>query len=208
MVVRLIAGVIVTTSLAFVGAPSVAEAAKRRGCSPRGAETIVANRKVRVFAVEFSPRAGEASYYACLRGRRARVSRLGEDVIGGGTGLFLGRFQLKGRIVAWAETACYMSAGCSFDVYSFHVGRARELRQYSGSNLVAMQLAETGSLAVIAQAPDQEGRRAGTPAVVKVEADGATVLDKGEDIDSRSLAIGGSWVYWTRGSQALAAPIQ
>jgi hypothetical protein len=66
-----------------------------------------------------------------------------------------------------------------------------------------LELARSGSFALFSSLPDNPNLYLSV-----AEADGQHLVDSGPDIDPRSLAIAGGWVYWTRAGEPHSARIR
>jgi hypothetical protein len=188
--------------------------AKRQSCYRIGGTTVVQSPKVRVF-YKWIPGGlfEERHYYACLRrtGSRTFLSEAYTDQLDS-TGP--GVFRLHGALVAWSDGFCG-SEDCNAYAATVDLRTRKTTRSYAddrrdvSSFIADLQLAPSGSLGLMQV--DQKNPDAQGPAaydVIGVTAAGSSLLDTGEDIDRSSLAIGGRWLYWTRGGQPHSAPLR
>ena len=122
-------------------------------------------------------------------------------------------FRLSGTLVGLADNTCGIDS-CNYSLSSYALRTGRRIRNYVGSDpgyctgISALQMSSTGSLVAVQHTGSSTCGYRTAYTVLKVEADDATTLDSGADIDPRSLAIGGGWAYWMRGGQPQSAPIR
>ena len=210
---RLGATVTVVALLALaLAAPT--RAAKRQSCYRIGGTTVVQSPKVRVF-YKWIPDGlpEERHYYGCLRrtGKRMFLTEAYTDQLDGTGPDF---FRLHGALVAWAEGFCG-SEDCNPAAFTVDLRSRKTIRSYGDdrrdvdSYILDLQVAPSGSLGLMQldrQNPNAEGPRKYN--VISVTASGSTLLDSGDDIDGSSLALGGSWLYWTRAGQPRSASLR
>lgn len=188
--------------------------AKRRSCYRIGGTTVMQSPKVRVF-YKWIPDGlpDERHYYGCVRrtGKRMFLTEAYTDQLDG-TGPDV--FRLHGALVAWSDGFCG-SEDCNAYAATVDLRTRKTTRSYAddrrdvSSFIADLQLAPSGSLGLV-QVDQKNPNAEGPPTydVISVTAAGSTLLDTGRDIDRSSLAIGGQWLYWTRGGQPDSAPLR
>jgi hypothetical protein len=183
------AAVVLTTSAAAL-TPAQGRGTKPT-CDTRPGTTLAANDQARVYRV--GSRKHFTAYGCHYRARR--VVRLGGQVESAPPHEASGfDFVLSGRFVAVDSVACD-PAGCEggVDVTDTKTGRTRHgapVDGGTGGNAQRMVLKTNGSVAWTRPFN-------GELQVVKLDADGEAVIDRGDSIDVESLALAGSTLYWT-----------
>ena len=197
-----------------------ASAQGRARCTARGAETIVATKSARVFAVQIRG-TNEARIYGCLYSRNRRWSVGVENECQGATQA--SGFILNGRYLAYVESFCDLdTASDHVVVKDLRTGAVKFRAPAAGGAFAAegepstrvtdLALARTGSVAWIGEWDADSNRAIGGPPdnrqVLKLEVGsppGGTVLAEGADIEPGSLGLsartsaGVSRLYWTKG---------
>lgn len=199
----LLAPVAIAVALAAVTPPAQAAAAPREACFPSGARTLEASTRARVFSLR--RRGGARPVFACLYATGRRV-RLGDRVECAGQAAR--DVHLAGRFVGFIAEFCPTpgGSGTSLGLVDLRRGPVRLVSGLFafGAGVTDFVLRANGSAAWIEQ--PEVGAPASAPLrVVKRDAGGRTLLASGTDIDSSSLALAGSTVYWTQGGVPLAA---
>ena len=202
--------------LAAAVAPQ-ASAADKRGCFPRGAQTVVANAQVRVYWRDDAADPDLAHYYGCVlrTGRRTRISHsYGSQYESAGPRFF----RLSRALVGFAFVRCGFDGVCEYKLSTVALSTGQRLRAYDGAEggrqtcTVPVGLAMGASGSLVAMERESAAGNCGGEAVysvIKVERGGASALDSAADIDPRSLALGsGGWAYWMRGGAPHAARIR
>jgi hypothetical protein len=190
-------------ALALGPPPARAAAAPRDACFPSGARTLEASKRARVFSVR--ARGGARPVFACLHATGRRV-RLGDRI--DCLGQAARDFRLAGRFVGFIAEFCPTpgGSGASLGLVDLRGGRVRLVSGLFafGGGVTDFVLKANGSAAWIER--PEVGAPASTPhLVMKRDADGRAQLASGSDIDSSSLALAGSTVYWTQGGAPRAA---
>jgi type II secretory pathway pseudopilin PulG len=190
---------LVGITLAALLVPSGASASARsqQRCATRGL-TISANSQVRVYRT--GP-VDDRTYTGC-------VLKTGKSTVlafeGGGGSHEWGRFfRLSGPLVAFVDQRC-TGSDCSYDARTVDLRTRRSIRRVLNQfgDVLDLRIARSGSFALLLYFGRPE------EAVAKIEADGVHDLDYGPDMDERSLAIGGSHIYWTRAGEVHSASIR
>ena len=93
---------------------------------------------------------------------------------------------------------------CAYDARTVDLRTRRSIRRVLNQfgDVLDLRIARSGSFALLLYFGGPE------EAVAKIEADGMHGLDYGPDMDERSLAIGGSHIYWTRAGEVHSASIR
>jgi hypothetical protein len=202
---------LVFVAIAAVGMP-VAEAEGRSGrkapCSLEGSKTIAAGLHGRVFArrpVDY------ARVYGCLyaRNRRVPLGRYRECFDSEAVSLP----RLAGRFAGFALDFCHRAptATSTVVVKNLRSGRTKfRLPGFTGTppgvpalyGVTDLELKPNGSVAWIVE--NRQGER--QVEVRKADAEGrGAVLDSGTGIDTRSLALSESRLYWLKDGRAQSA---
>jgi hypothetical protein len=109
---------------------------------------------------------------------------------------------LRGTVVAINRYGCApdpLLGGCVGSARTFDLRTRRTLRQAdTGTSVQTLVIGPGGAFAYVSSGG----------AVIKADADGTVVLDGGPGIDPDSLALGGAWVYWTRGGAPHSAQLK
>ena len=168
-------------------------------CLPPHAKLVRATPEIIVYRT----RHGASTVYgACWRasGRRMRI--------------WATDLAISGRYVAYVEAACIVGGDCSGSIHLADVKARRNLRTIElpsapygvGARLV---LAPTGALGYMDfdYHYDAKGNLGYTPEIRSVDATGAHVLDRADDIDISSLALGGMTMYWRKGGVGRSAQL-
>jgi hypothetical protein len=184
----------------------VASAEARRvqtRCDRRGT-TITANARARIFFVPLGE--GERDIYGCAR-RGGKVRHLATNA-GQAAGSFGDFFQLSGTLAGFADVTYSGASDSEYAARTLDLRTGRTVRRFGELGLpVALSMARNGSLAIITALLKDDPSNPQQYEVRRIDRGGATALDTGPDVDPQSLAVAGSWVYWTRGGAAHSAPI-
>ena len=207
---RALSGVTVATlaGVALAMAGPISPAVAQTGCEARGSRTEEASRFARVYSVR-RVRDNDAvtrRWYACLyrTGRRVALGEVGP------AGMFSDRIspvRLAGRYVATAEEYTAATGDALGAVVQVRDLRTRALVSRFQSpgdpntyDVTDLELRANGSVAWIARIVQ------GTPATTTYEVrtfsageSQSVVVDSGDAIDTRSLAVSGRTLYWTHG---------
>jgi hypothetical protein len=166
----------------------------RPPCMTAG-RTVAANRQARVYRVY----GVEADYqvFACLL-KPKRTVYLG---LFDSEGLGVRRVSLNGPSVAYENVVCqHTDCRGSIQVRNLRSGVRRRSVMPPGAGAADRVLASKSGAVAWTRSPREN--------VVDVRAlgpSGERLLDSGPDVDPKSLALAGSTVYWTRGSQPYSA---
>jgi hypothetical protein len=182
--------------------PATAHAGRSTPCDARRGTTLAASAQVRVYRVGSSR---QFRAYGCHY-RTRRVTLLGGQVASEpphAPSAF--DFVLSGRFVAVDGVECE-PAGCTggIAVTDLRTGRAKHSASVeggTGGNAQRMVLKANGAVAWTRPFN-------GSLEVVKLDADGEAVLDRGEAVDVQSLALGESTVYWMNAGVSRAAVLR
>lgn len=187
-----------------VALTAAAPGARTRTVCDRRGTTITENARARLFFVNAPGGLGRI-YYGCLR-QRGAIRRLGADQ-GGGANVSAQFLQLSGRLAGLVRSVC-IGADCGYTAKSIDLRSGRVLRQSGRTGEPrALVMTSAGSLAVLAMLPYDGPPGLPQFEIRRIDRTGVTVLDVSSDIDPSSLAVGGSWIYWTRAGQPQSAPI-
>lgn len=173
---------------------------------------IVSNRLVRVYE-------REGSFYGCLRrtGRRTRLGPPGSDL----DQYFLGRFRLRGDVVAFAlgrieRVDRDVPQPFSEQIVVRDLGERRRPVRYEGQDRRGPYV-EGKRPGVSDLVVDRRGRVAwivrnpyGNPTQVEVykqDSHGRALLDSGDGIDRASLQLRDGQLSWTNGGSTRTAPL-
>jgi hypothetical protein len=199
-------------ALTLVGTPASTAIAKRASCyGNHHWKTVASNAKVRVFYRELPDQPEDLRYYGCLRSNGKRTW-LGDLEVTTVDSSGPGSFRLRGELVGYEYSSCY-DGGCVIDVETDDLRTGKRIRHFvqrsaDATAVVDLRIAKSGSLGVMESAsPDAGSGPPYTNTVISVTSEGATVLDSGLDVDADSLALGGSWLYWTRAGEPHSAPL-
>lgn len=193
---RLAAPFAVALALVVLVSASGQSARAGQGCWSRGT-TIVANAEARVYRI------GGAGYraYVCAA-RTGETRRLGffDEYTRGRY-----NFAIAGRYVAYIRLVCEARGeGCRGGVRVLNVRTGRIKRIDEGGYTIAVTPRGAVAWTQIAPSPNNEI----SWAIVKVDADGRSVLDGGDDLDPFSLASVRDRVYWTNAGVARSAVLK
>lgn len=185
-------------------------------CRPGHSNVVSANTRAEVFEIGFD----EPRFEGCAYGQTHRYA-LGPVGYGSSSGSYgSDDYRLAGTTVAFTEWSCpgalappMTSCGEALSATSLRSGRrlhrvSVRAAQCNG-HILALLLREDGALAWIA-ANDKEGCpvRAEMLEVHALDSSGERVLAVGENIDSNSLALAGSALYWTQGGKPFSATLK
>lgn len=165
----------------------------KRACDVRRGTTLAANEQVRLYRVGSQD---QFRAYGCFYRTRRTISLGGQVASEPPHEASAFDFVLSGRFVAVDETECE-PAGCSgsiaiTDLKSGRVRRSASVEGGAGGNAQRMVVKPNGSVAWTRPFN-------GELEVVKLDAGGETVVDRGDGVDVESLALAGSILYWTNG---------
>lgn len=179
----------IATALLFTLMAPFADARPSKRQCLGGDRTVAANAQVRIF---YRGDAHSHVLYACWVKDR-RVRKLGETSRDSRDEYGIEHPVLAGRRVAFAEFTCPAESGCSnaVRVIDVRTNRTVALDPDSPRNVLDLVLTSQGVAAFIEVAD-------GGMRVAAVGAQGRTVLDDAERIESGSLAVRGSRVFWMR----------
>jgi hypothetical protein len=219
MSARSLAAVTIATGALLLASAVPASGQSRGRCDARGAETILATKSARVFAVQIRG-TNEARIYGCLYSRNRRWSLGVESECQGATQV--SGFILAGRFLAYVESFCDLDTASDYVVVKdLRTGQDRFRAPAAGGAFASegdpstrvsdLALSRTGSVAWIGEWDANSNRAIGDPndnrQVLKLEVGsppGGTVLAEGVDIEPGSLGLsartsaGVSRVYWTK----------
>ena len=184
------AALLAVLALLALGAPPAA-ARKESTCARKGSDTITATKTVRIFRA-----AGDGDVFGCAYGRRPVLLNQFESETTAAD-----RFAVAGTRVGYAVQSCdrYSSSadGCQVDinVADLRARRVRAAASYPGvGGIVSLVLSRSGSLGFLLAAQQSSVVQVG---VVRGAAP-AEIVDEGDDVDPRSLALGGRTLFWTK----------
>lgn len=194
------------------------------GCVPKYSRLIVADRQAQVFQASYPPGVDEyGDVYGCANGRSHRYHLGAVPTISSTGGSAVAHETLAGPVVAYEESKY---GGYESDVRSeawifvrdLHTGRllhkvptgtAGEPGQVGVGYSTAIVVKRDGAVAWIV---DNFGLNVGLPPetvpyfeVKSLDGSGLRTLAEGTDVDPSSLALAGSYLYWTQGDHASSA---
>jgi hypothetical protein len=191
---------------AVLVALQVASAEARRvqtRCDRRGT-TITANARARIFFIPLGE--GDRDIYGCAR-RGGKLRHLATNA-GHAAGSFGVFFQLSGTLAGFAVVTYSGASDSEYTARTVDLRNGLTIRRFGELGFpVALSMARGGSLAIITALLKDDPSDPQQYEVRRIGSGGSTVLDAGPEIDPQSLAVAGSWMYWTRGGAAHSAPI-
>ena len=194
-----IAGIaLVVGSMCLAHAEPAAADHQHKRCYPKGARTIAASDRARVY--EWTSEEDDSRYIACVfrTGRRIELG-FSESAARSSFDIPLVRFAKWQLAYVWRGCLVYCNTGVQR--VNLRTGKRRGFASDDYISVPDLELRSNGSLAWIQQEFDSSTRQLRDIRVLKHDAGGTTELDAGMDIASESLALSGSWLYWTRGGE-------
>jgi hypothetical protein len=203
-------GVALAPSVAAGGAHTSASA-----CQPFHSKTVLASSTARLFTRRTTNRDHDkvTALYGCRSGRRP--VRMASQFAGVVEERFFGSARLAGNVASVVSFGSDRgNEPLPQELRVFDLKRRRRtalVTTRAGAYVADVELQKSGSVAFIEASSSDP--TAGDPKydrfeVRKREGGTLTLLDSGAAIDPDSLAVSGSTVYWTNGSQAKSAPLR
>ena len=191
---------VAAAATACAAVPEVAGADHRHPrCFPRGSDTVAMSARARVYETAEDENQNYAVVACALRTGRRVVLGTGMDIdyTYAVTTVRFTKWQLA---VAWYSSSRYFySAG--LDLVDLRAGTKNGVTSMGWSGSVTdVELKPNGSVAWIQH-------REGTTTVMKQDASGRHELDSGAGVARDSLALSGSWLYWTKDGQPRVATL-
>jgi hypothetical protein len=197
----LLLAALAAVAVACAAMPEVAGADHRhRRCFPKFSRTIAVSDRARIYETAQDDNGHSATVVCAFRtGRRVLLGDSYDlDVAYNVTMVRFAKWRVA---VAWYSSTKPSPYTAGLDLVDMRRGERRGVAtMYSEGSFTDVELKPNGSLAWIQQ-------RAGAVTVIKVDASGRHELDSGTGIARDSLALSGSWLYWTNDGQPRVATL-
>ena len=173
-------------------------------CQPSRSKTVLATSTARLYTRRTTNRDRDrvTTLFGCRSGRRP--VRMASRFAGVAEERFFGSERLVGgfaSVVSFGSDRGNEPLPQELRVFNLRRRRRTALvTTKAGASISDVELQKSGSVAFIEDSTSFEVR--------KHEGGKSTVLDSGPGIGPNSLAVSGSTVYWTNGSQAKSAPLR